>query len=369
MTTYRELVYIVIDLAKLISDDSTLNENHVAYLLDRYRTYLLEQKYKNNNYGVPINNVQEYCSMIKLIPAKQPCDCGGMDCLSDDSNFLLKSVNKIPNLLNVGTPIVSYVRFRNCTNYELYLTTTWTKERVDTVNEFFGKEVITSYDEGVLDKQRIYEGGCLDEATKLEEILSQPKYGLMDANSFWKLTEEPNEDCDQVEGAKARALNNVSMVSINRFPYAGTSKYFKNKIYGTLGYDHYLYLKSNMKDFYEDTEENRVVYINGVFESPKDALSESCNTGLSDSHGNECIAPNGYNKCEPLDNPFPIEDSLVTQLIALVLNAIRQNIYNPRDRQNNANDDLSSIESFVRQFMKDRYVKGNEGDYDGGTVE
>lgn len=47
MSTYRELVYLVLDELKLASDDSTFTEDHVVFLLNRYRTFLLKQRYSD----------------------------------------------------------------------------------------------------------------------------------------------------------------------------------------------------------------------------------------------------------------------------------------------------------------------------------
>lgn len=367
MATYRELVYLVIDLAKLISDDSTLNENHIVYLLDRYRTYLLEQKYKNNNYSVPINNAQEFCSNVKLIPLHGSCgDCGD-NCEGSDDAFLYKTVNAIPNLLNVGSPIASFIKYNSCKTYGLTLTTNWTRARVDTINNFFGENILDYSIVGTDDPKRIYSDTCQTELEEIIAILSQDKYDLgLDGLEYgFVITTTQRTDCEDIEGIKVRGYNNVTMVSKERFPYVGTSKYMKNKIYGTLNSDHHIYLKSAKENFYDDTDLQRVLFLNGVFESPMDALKNSCSSGISDPEsGKDCIEGNGYNKCEPLDNTFFIEDSLITQLLALVLNSIRQNVYNPNDKLNNANDDLSSIENFVRAYMKDKYVKGNEGKYE-----
>ena len=45
MSKYSELVYMVNDLLKLISDDSVFTEDHIIYLLDTTRSFLLKQKY------------------------------------------------------------------------------------------------------------------------------------------------------------------------------------------------------------------------------------------------------------------------------------------------------------------------------------
>ena len=49
MSKYSELVYMITDLLKLFSDDSVYTEDHIIYLLDTTRAYLLEQKYGNDS--------------------------------------------------------------------------------------------------------------------------------------------------------------------------------------------------------------------------------------------------------------------------------------------------------------------------------
>lgn len=51
MSTFREAIYMVLDLLKLDSDDSFYTEEHVAYLLDKYRAYVLKVKEENNPTG------------------------------------------------------------------------------------------------------------------------------------------------------------------------------------------------------------------------------------------------------------------------------------------------------------------------------
>lgn len=45
MGTYREAIYMILDLFKDKSDDSNFNEDHILYLLDKYRAYVLKGKY------------------------------------------------------------------------------------------------------------------------------------------------------------------------------------------------------------------------------------------------------------------------------------------------------------------------------------
>ena len=62
-----------------------------------------------------------------------------------------------------------------------------------------------------------------------------------------------------------------------------------------------------------------------------------------------------------MDRPFPIEDSLVTTLISLVVQELRGAEYSPEDSDNNANDDLSDMMSFIRRNMKSGLQKQIEG--------
>jgi hypothetical protein len=42
MSTYREMIHMVLDELKVISDDSHFQEEHVMFLLDKYRGFLLK---------------------------------------------------------------------------------------------------------------------------------------------------------------------------------------------------------------------------------------------------------------------------------------------------------------------------------------
>lgn len=46
--TWRELVYMILDFTKQISDDSQFNEDHVMFLCSKYRNYILNQQYLTN---------------------------------------------------------------------------------------------------------------------------------------------------------------------------------------------------------------------------------------------------------------------------------------------------------------------------------
>lgn len=56
--TYRELVYMCLDEIKLASDDSYITEDHILFLISKYRAFLLRQKYEKTNMPVNKENFQ-----------------------------------------------------------------------------------------------------------------------------------------------------------------------------------------------------------------------------------------------------------------------------------------------------------------------
>lgn len=98
MSTYRELVYLVLDELKLTSDDALFNEEHVMFLLGKYRGLLLKQQYKDIKKEIPESNYQTLCLDLIQVPAitGEPCEGG----------TYLKSKEKIPFLMPVATPRV-----------------------------------------------------------------------------------------------------------------------------------------------------------------------------------------------------------------------------------------------------------------------
>ena len=90
MSTYKELIYICLDLLKNKSDDSFYTEDHVIYLLDKFRIVLLEQKYSKTNMAIDDANYQTLC-----IPLQRDDDFSDLLC-----NTILKSSIKIPNIMN-----------------------------------------------------------------------------------------------------------------------------------------------------------------------------------------------------------------------------------------------------------------------------
>lgn len=97
-TTYRKLVYSVLDELKASSDDNYFTEEHVIFLLGKYRGLILKQQYKDVKKEIPESNFQTLCLDLIQVPAiaGEPCEGG----------TYLRSKERIPFLMNIATPKV-----------------------------------------------------------------------------------------------------------------------------------------------------------------------------------------------------------------------------------------------------------------------
>ena len=232
MSTYRELVYLVLDELKLISDDSSFTEDHVIYLLDKYRPFLLKQRYSDIKKQIPDSNYQSICINLTTAPAisGEPCDGG----------TYLKSTIKIPIPMQIGSPKVTPIDY--------------------------------------------YQG-------------------------------------------------EITFIPRERMRYVGYNRFLSNIIYCSIGPDQFLYFKSsNPQHMYLEK-----VKFTGIFESSQKASE------LDSAEGTIC---------DILDREFPIEESLISPLVGLVLKELAGPAWKPADDSNNANDDLSNLANFLRNNTK-----------------
>lgn len=98
MTTYREAIYMCLDLVKGMSDDFTYTEDHIAYLLDKFRALLLKQRYNNNRKKeIPYSNYQTITLNLEL------------STFEGNRYYVCKptSGTKIPYTLQIGIPRIS----------------------------------------------------------------------------------------------------------------------------------------------------------------------------------------------------------------------------------------------------------------------
>lgn len=96
--TYREATYLVLDEVKASADDSFFTEDHVIFLLGKYRAFLLKQRYSDIKKQIPESNYQTICLDLIEVPAisGEPCEGGSY----------LRSKEKVPFLMKIGIPKV-----------------------------------------------------------------------------------------------------------------------------------------------------------------------------------------------------------------------------------------------------------------------
>lgn len=98
MTTWREIVYMVLDELKITSDDASFNEEHIIFLASKFRGLLLKRHYKDVKKEIPESNFQTLCLDLIQVPAITGEECEG--------GTYLRSKEKIPFLMNISTPRV-----------------------------------------------------------------------------------------------------------------------------------------------------------------------------------------------------------------------------------------------------------------------
>lgn len=88
------------------------------------------------------------------------------------------------------------------------------------------------------------------------------------------------------------------------------------------------------------------IRVTGIFEDIDEVEKLSCDNNKA---------------CDILDSKFPMEESLIPQLIETVVKFMTSGLYKPEDTENNANDDLSTMVAFIRNNMKSNLQKQIEG--------
>lgn len=99
MTTYREMVFMILDELKMVSDDNHFQPEHVLFLLDKYRALVLSQKYKDIRKEIPESNYQTLCLTLERVHAIDGLPCEGED--------YMRSVEEIPHMMLLGHRKVS----------------------------------------------------------------------------------------------------------------------------------------------------------------------------------------------------------------------------------------------------------------------
>lgn len=76
MSTYREVAYLILDEVKINSDDSYFEIEHVLFLMTKYRSLLLKQRYGDIRKNISISNYQTICLDLEKTETidSYPCD-------------------------------------------------------------------------------------------------------------------------------------------------------------------------------------------------------------------------------------------------------------------------------------------------------
>lgn len=242
MTTYREAIYMCLDLLKALNDDFTYTEEHVAYLLDKYRALLLKQRYsKDPLKEIPYSNYQTIEMDLGLY--------------ATEANKYYICSPKIPYTLQIGIPRIS---------------------------------------------------------------IAEDHYGDI----------------------------NLEYVSRERLPYTCNNRFIQNFWYCSLDDRNNLCLKASSIRLLDKTEVSEDAptikfRITALFENPRDLDNEVSFDSLSDWK----------------DRNIPIEESLITSLIDMVVKELAGSMYVPNDSKNNASDDKADIASYINRNMKSDFTK------------
>lgn len=110
MSTFREILFMIQDECKFDTDDSYYTHEHILFLMQRYRSFLFQQKYGtvqgNLKKQIPMSSRQEICIELMKVPGNMITTC--------DSGYFLRSTKEIPSLMPYTKPLLY--------NYDSYST-------------------------------------------------------------------------------------------------------------------------------------------------------------------------------------------------------------------------------------------------------
>ena len=102
MATYRAITYMILDELQLTSDDALITRDHIVFLMDKYRSYLLKKYYSDVKKTIPEGNYQTICLDLETVNGVDGDECSGT---------YLRSIQTIPATLGITAPRVSSMGF------------------------------------------------------------------------------------------------------------------------------------------------------------------------------------------------------------------------------------------------------------------
>lgn len=100
---YKDIVYMILDKIKSTSDDAFFTEEHVLFLVNNYRNFILKQRYSDIKKPIPESNYQTICLNLIQVPAIAGVPCEG--------GTFLRSKEKVPFMMKIGTPRVYPINY------------------------------------------------------------------------------------------------------------------------------------------------------------------------------------------------------------------------------------------------------------------
>lgn len=100
---YKDIVYMVLDEIKSTSDDAFFTEEHVLFLVNNCRNFILKQRYSDIKKPIPESNYQTICLNLIQVPAIAGVPCEG--------GTFLRSKEKVPFMMKIGTPKVYPINY------------------------------------------------------------------------------------------------------------------------------------------------------------------------------------------------------------------------------------------------------------------
>lgn len=93
MYTYNHVIYMVLDFLKISSDDAYYTPDHVLFLLNKFRAFVLKSKYEDGKNTPSDSNYQTLKVNFEEVDRIEGLDCSGK---------YLKSIGEVPDSLDIG---------------------------------------------------------------------------------------------------------------------------------------------------------------------------------------------------------------------------------------------------------------------------
>lgn len=105
---YKEIIYLCLDEIKSVSDDSFFTEEHILFLVSKYRNMIIKQRYSDVKKPIPESNYQTICLDLEPTEAIDTSSTGVNIC---GNEIFLKSSEKVPYIMPIGATKVFPVNY------------------------------------------------------------------------------------------------------------------------------------------------------------------------------------------------------------------------------------------------------------------